>query len=77
MSQSLKDQESVDYTQWFNENFRIGLSQILKFSINNPAMAFFILKTIVRFYFADRRRRNWAEKGVKVPPMLIYSITSE
>ena len=77
MTSSAQNQQGLDYTQWFNENFRIGLSQILKFSVNNPGMAFFILKTIIRFYYADRRRSRWGDKGVKVPPMLIYSITSE
>lgn len=67
----------LDYTKWFNENFSIGLSQILKFSIKNPAMALFILKAIVRFYFSNKRREKWTRLGIQVPPMLIYSITSE
>ncbi len=67
----------IDYTQWFNEKFRIGLTQILKFSYHNPGMTFFLMKAIVRFYFASRRRQMWAKKGVKVPPMLIFSVTSE
>ena len=69
--------QKIDYTQWFNESFHTGLVQILKFSITNPAMAFFLLKTIIRFYFASRRRQKWAQRGIQVPPMLIYSITSE
>ena len=69
--------QKPDYTEWFNENFNIGLRQIIKFSWHNPGLAFFFAGKIARFYFADRRRRQWALKGVQVPPMLIYSITTE
>lgn len=68
---------SIDYTHWFNDNFNLGLTQILKFSVNNPGMALVILTAIARFYLANKRRERWEKQGVKVPPMLIYSITSE
>jgi MoaA/NifB/PqqE/SkfB family radical SAM enzyme len=71
------NQQKLDYTQLFNENFNIGLKQILKFSLRNPGMAWFMAGEIIRFYFADRRRKKWAAQGVNVPPMLIYSVTAE
>ena len=71
------EKSNLNYTNWFNENFNIGLSQIFKFSLKNPAMAFFLIKAIVRFYFANKRRQNWLQHGIQVPPMLIYSITSQ
>lgn len=40
-------------------------------------MAFFLIKAIGRFYFANKRRQNWLKQGIQVPPMLIYSITSQ
>lgn len=71
------NKEKPNYTEWFNENFSFGIKQILKFSINNPRMALFLMGEIVRFYFADRRRKRWAKQGIQVPPMLIYSVTAE
>ena len=38
-------------------------------------LAFFFARKIVRFYFADRRRK--LGRKIQVPPMLIYSITTE
>jgi MoaA/NifB/PqqE/SkfB family radical SAM enzyme len=79
----IKDQKTeqkhkpLNYTKWFNDHFKIGLEQVLKFSLNNPHMAMFMAGKLVRFYFATRRRKSWKEKGIQVPPMLIYSVTSE
>ena len=67
----------LNYTEWFNEHFNIGLKQATKFSLNNPRKAIFFGNKIVRFYFASRRRKGWKDKGVQVPPMLIYSITNQ
>ncbi|MDK2981437.1 MAG: hypothetical protein PWQ55_1784 [Chloroflexota bacterium] len=67
----------LNYTEWFNEHFNIGLKQAVKFSLRNPRKALFFGNKIVRFYFASRRRKAWKDEGVQVPPMLIYSITSE
>jgi len=70
-------QKPLNYTEWFNEHFKIGLKQILKFSLDNPRMAAFMAGKLARFYFASRRRKYWKDQGVQVPPMLIYSVTSE
>ncbi len=70
-------EKKLNYTEWFNENFNLGLKQVLNFSIKNPRMVRFLIGKIARFYFASRRRARWAVKGVQVPPMLIYSVTSE
>lgn len=70
-------EETIDYTQLLNEIIEFGYKQILQFSIKNPGMAWFLLKTLVRFYFANRKRERWAVKGVRVPPMLIFSVTSQ
>ena len=71
------NKDQPDYTEWFNANFRLGLKQILKFSIQNPRMAAFMAGELGRFYLADRRRKRWARQGVQVPPMLIYSVTGK
>ena len=70
-------EKQLNYTNWFNENFNIGLRQILKFSLENPRMVWFLVGKIIRFYFAGKRRARWADKGIQVPPMLIYSVTSK
>ncbi len=40
-------------------------------------MSRFLAGEIIRFYFAGKQRKKLAALGVKVPPMLIYSVTAE
>jgi MoaA/NifB/PqqE/SkfB family radical SAM enzyme len=69
--------KQLNYTEWFNDHFKFGLKQILRFSLKNPRMARIMAGKILRFYSASHRRQQWADKGVQVPPMLIYSVTNE
>ena len=46
-------------------------------SIKKPSRALFFLKTIINQRRAQRKRVRWIEKGIQVPPVMIFSITNE
>ena len=66
MNQIDPQANQLNYTRWFNENIGVGIRQALIFSIRNPRMALAMLGLLVRFYFANRKRQKWAEKGIQV-----------
>jgi MoaA/NifB/PqqE/SkfB family radical SAM enzyme len=59
----------------FNRNITSGFRDVLLANLGDPALGLFLLRLIRRYRAAERKRRAWAEKGVQVPPMLIYSVT--
>ncbi len=69
--------EPRDSNTLFNENIEFGYKQALKFTLHNPAMAWFVSKTLLRFYTDTRIRNYWAKQGICIPPMIIFSITSD
>lgn len=62
-------------TQRFNENVIAGYRSLLFSHLTDPRMTGFLLQTIFRFTAARGKRAAWGRKGVRVPPMLIYSVT--
>ncbi len=69
--------EPRDITRLFSKTIEFGYKQVLKFSLQNPAMGWFMTKTLLRFYADNHTRERWAKKGICVPPMIIFSITSD
>jgi MoaA/NifB/PqqE/SkfB family radical SAM enzyme len=67
--------QELDSTQQFNRNIIAGYKNVLRFSLRNPSSAWFMLRTLFNHNTASRKRDRWAVQGVRVPPMLIYSIT--
>jgi MoaA/NifB/PqqE/SkfB family radical SAM enzyme len=66
---------SFESTRRFNNNVIIGYRDMLVSHLTNPRMTGFLLRTILRFMAAQHKRDAWAKQGVRVPPMLIYSVT--
>lgn len=50
---------------------------VLRFSLQKPSFAYFVLKTSFRQKKAARVRAHWEERGIHVPPYLIMSITNQ
>ena len=69
--------EPSDSTRLFSKNIEFGYKQVLKFSMRNPAMAWFVSKTLLRFYKDIHIRDHWTKQGICIPPMIIFSVTSE
>lgn len=66
---------SLQSTQQFNQNVMAGYRGLWLSHLLDPYMSGFMLRTMLRFTTARRKRNVWARKGVRVPPMLIYSVT--
>lgn len=66
---------SIESTRQFNDNVITGYKDMLLSHLHDPRMTGFLLRTILRFGTARLKREAWAKRGVRVPPMLIYSIT--
>jgi MoaA/NifB/PqqE/SkfB family radical SAM enzyme len=66
---------STGYIQQMNNSIRRLFVDALKISAGRPALAAFILKTIIRQKRAAVLRQEWEEKGTHVPPFIIASIT--
>ena len=49
----------------------------LRVSLKKPSLSLFFLKTIINQRRAHRRRLKWIEKGIQVPPVIIFSITNK
>ena len=62
-------------TQPFDQNIATGYKNVLRFSMQNPFTAWFMLRTLFHYHAASHKRETWAAQGVRVPPMLICSIT--
>ena len=48
----------------------------MKVSLNNPVQSLYFLELVRNQQRAARRRTIWREKGVQVPPIMIFSITN-
>ena len=66
-----------DITTYFNISFRLGLRQIVAFSLSNPRLAFMTAKLYGAYRFAERKRARFLQKGVQIPPMIIFSVTND
>jgi MoaA/NifB/PqqE/SkfB family radical SAM enzyme len=70
-------EKNQDITTYFNISFRLGLRQIVAFSLSNPRLAFTVAKLYCVFRIAERKRARFLRKGVQIPPMIIFSVTND
>ena len=70
-------EKNQDITTYFNISFRLGLRQIVTFSLSNPRLAFTAAKLYCAFRIAERKRAWFLRKGVQIPPMIIFSVTND
>jgi MoaA/NifB/PqqE/SkfB family radical SAM enzyme len=63
------------YVALFDAQIRDVFKDALKTTLRNPSLAPFFARTLTGQRRAARVRRQWEEKGVHVPPLLIASIT--
>ena len=67
--------KTQDYIKLMNSSMRSLFMDALKVSVNQPNLAYFILKTILWQRRAAVKRMQWERKGTHVPPFMIASIT--
>lgn len=69
-------QQEQDITAYFNFSFRLGLRQIVAFSLNNPSLAWTAARLYVAYRNGERKRKVYLRKGIQIPPMIIFSVTN-
>lgn len=69
-------QENSDYIAMMNRGIRRLVTDALKISLRRPSLALFILKSIHWQRQAEKRRLEWEQKNVHVPPFMIISVTN-
>jgi len=65
------------FSKILNDSLKIFLKDALKAAVTNPSQAVFFLKTLNWQKRAARIRENWEKKGIHVPPVLVFSVTSK
>lgn len=69
-------QENSDYIALMNRGIRQLVTDALKISLRRPSLALFILKSIHWQRQAEKRRLEWEQKDIHVPPFMIISVTN-
>lgn len=65
----------VDCIQRFTLDIRSFFQRAKQVCSYDPALRLFVLQSLWRQRRADRIRRDWMKRGVRVPPFLVFSIT--
>jgi len=66
---------NIDFRRVLNDSLNVFFRDALRISITNPKQALFFLRTVRWQRKAAQLRSNWIDKGVNVPPIMIFSIT--
>ncbi len=66
----------VNDTQRLNHSLKRFFLNALLVSLGNPSQAFSFFQTVRHQVRAASVRKNWAKKGLHVPPIIIYSVTN-
>ena len=69
-------QENSNYIDLMNKGIRQLVTDALKVSFFKPSLALFILKSLRWQKLAEKRRSDWEQKDVHVPPFMIISVTN-
>ncbi|MFW6287886.1 MAG: radical SAM/SPASM domain-containing protein [bacterium] len=65
------------FLEKLNENIITLFKTSVKISFNQPGYILFMIKTFLRQKKAIRKRKQWEETGLHVPPFMILSITDK
>ena len=68
--------QEQDITAYFNFSFRLGLRQIVAFSLNNPGLAWTAARLYVAYRNGERKRKAYLRRDIQIPPMIIFSVTN-
>lgn len=70
-------QEDTRYIDLMNHSIKSTFRDALRVSLKQPALAYFVFRTIRWQKKAAQRRVQWERCGTHVPPFMIASITSK
>jgi len=75
---NISEKEKVQhFRSALNKALKIFFKDAVRISLTNPSQAYFFYKTVRRQQKAARLRKQWERRGVVVPPVLIFSITTK
>lgn len=60
-----------------NKSLRIFFFDALRIALKKPAQAYTFFQTIKWLHKAAGKRSGWQKKGIKIPPIIIFSITNK
>ena len=67
--------ENTDFRFVLNDTLKIFFKDFIKVSLKHPSQAIFFYKTYRWQKKAVKTREIWQQKGVPVPPIMLFSIT--
>jgi MoaA/NifB/PqqE/SkfB family radical SAM enzyme len=70
-------QDENQYIDLMNDTIKDIFKTALRITIKNPSQAGFFVKTIARQRNAAKIREKWQDEGVRVPPLMIFSVTNQ
>ena len=68
--------DDLNFSSMLNRSLHVFFKDALRITLRNPAQAYYFLRTAIWQRRASRIRRDWKERGVQVPPILIFSVTN-
>lgn len=71
-----KNEGDGSFSTLLDNSLKIFFKDALRISLRNPIQAFSFLKTVLNQKRAARVRAEWKERGIHVPPIVIFSITN-
>ncbi len=60
-----------------NKSLAVFFKDAVRVAFSNPSQAYFFYKTVRRQHKAARLRKQWEKRGIVVPPVMIFSITTK
>ena len=76
MSTQPTNNQNISFRQLLDKSLGIFFMDAMKSTLRNPVQAYFFLKTVRWQKKAARLRTSWNERGTRVPPIMIFSITN-
>ncbi len=68
-------EDNPDFRNILNDSLKIFFKDFIKISLRHPSQALFFFKTYRWQKRAVKTRGKWQEKGISVPPIMLFSIT--
>ncbi len=72
-----KDFRLQSFRKVLNDSLKIFFKDAVRISLTKPSQAYFFYKTVRRQQQAARLRKHWERRGVLVPPVIIFSVTTK
>jgi len=73
---TVKYRKGSDFRQVLNKSLSVFFKDALRVAVTNPLQAYAFVRTVRWQKQAARLRSQWEQKGVHVPPIMIFSITN-